>query len=142
MYELVEHGAEIDVGGRKMFAVRSKGEIFRSCRRKTEAAERLMDQVTPQPFSAEDFRARVAAQQQAHEGDDYGDHRFNPGHPRLKQLKALRNAAVLIPVVDHGGDATVLLTKRAESCAAIPAGGLSRRHDRPDRSDAGGGGTA
>jgi hypothetical protein len=28
MYELVEHGAEIDVGGRKMFAVRSKGEIY------------------------------------------------------------------------------------------------------------------
>ncbi len=28
MYELVEHGEEIDVDGRKMFAVRSKGEIF------------------------------------------------------------------------------------------------------------------
>lgn len=28
MYELVEHGEEIDIGGRKMFAVRSKGEVF------------------------------------------------------------------------------------------------------------------
>ena len=28
MYELVEHGEEIDVGGRAMFAVRSKGEVF------------------------------------------------------------------------------------------------------------------
>ena len=28
MYELVEHGEEIDVGGRAMFAVRSKGEGF------------------------------------------------------------------------------------------------------------------
>jgi hypothetical protein len=28
MYELVEHGEEIDVGGRAMFAVRSRGEIF------------------------------------------------------------------------------------------------------------------
>lgn len=28
MYELVEHGEEIDIGGRAMFAVRSKGEVF------------------------------------------------------------------------------------------------------------------
>lgn len=28
MYELVEHCEEIDIGGRKMFAVRSKGEVF------------------------------------------------------------------------------------------------------------------
>jgi hypothetical protein len=28
MYELVEHGEEIDVGGRAMFAVRSKGEVY------------------------------------------------------------------------------------------------------------------
>ena len=28
MYELVEHGEEIEIGGRKMFAVRSKGEVF------------------------------------------------------------------------------------------------------------------
>lgn len=28
MYELVEHGEEIEIGGRTMFAVRSKGEVF------------------------------------------------------------------------------------------------------------------
>jgi hypothetical protein len=28
MYELVEHGEEIDVGGKPMFAVRSKGEVY------------------------------------------------------------------------------------------------------------------
>ncbi|MES0058575.1 DUF1285 domain-containing protein [Mesorhizobium sp. M0041] len=28
MYELVEHGEEIDIGGKPMFAVRSKGEIY------------------------------------------------------------------------------------------------------------------
>ncbi|TGT39227.1 CoA pyrophosphatase, partial [Mesorhizobium sp. M8A.F.Ca.ET.167.01.1.1] len=42
------------------------------------------------------------------------DHRFNPGHPRLKHIKPLRDAAVLIPVIDHADGATVLLTKRAE----------------------------
>ena len=28
MYELVEHGEEIDIGGKIMFAVRSKGEVY------------------------------------------------------------------------------------------------------------------
>ncbi len=28
MYELVEHGEEIDIGGKMMFAVRSKGEVY------------------------------------------------------------------------------------------------------------------
>ncbi|MER8593801.1 DUF1285 domain-containing protein [Mesorhizobium sp. M1182] len=28
MYELVEHGEEIDIGGKRMFAVRSKGEVY------------------------------------------------------------------------------------------------------------------
>ena len=28
MYELVEHGEEIEVDGRRMFVVRSKGEIY------------------------------------------------------------------------------------------------------------------
>lgn len=75
----------------------------------------MMDQVTPTPFSIADLRARFAAQPQAHAGDDYGDHRFNPGHPRLHRAKPLREAAVLIPIVDHQDDATVLLTKRAET---------------------------
>lgn len=74
----------------------------------------MMDQVTPLAFSAAEFRQRVAAQPLAHAGDDFGDHRFNPGHPRLKLANALRDAAVLIPVVDHGHEATVLFTRRAE----------------------------
>ena len=27
--------------------------------------------------------ARAAIDRGPHDGDDYGDHRFNPGHPRL-----------------------------------------------------------
>ncbi len=97
-----------------------------------------MDQLTQAPFSTVDFRARVAARQQTHDGDDYGDHRFNPGHPRLKQMKALRNAAVLIPVVDHDGEATVLLTKRAEKLrshsgqVAFPGGTIDPTDPTPE----------
>ncbi|MBZ9810054.1 CoA pyrophosphatase [Mesorhizobium sp. BR1-1-9] len=97
-----------------------------------------MDQVTPTPFSIADLRARFAAQPQAHAGDDYGDHRFNPGHPRLHRAKPLRDAAVLIPIVDHQGDATVLLTKRAETLrnhsgqVAFPGGTIDATDASPE----------
>ena len=66
-------------------------------------------------FSAEDFRLRAAIDRGPHEEYDYGDHRFNPDHPRVTGPRQLRDAAVLIPVVDHGPEATVILTKRAET---------------------------
>jgi 8-oxo-dGTP pyrophosphatase MutT (NUDIX family) len=97
-----------------------------------------MDQVTPRPFSVEDFRMRVAAQAEAHADDDFGDHRFNPDHPRLTHTKPLRNAAVLIPVVDHEGDTTVLLTKRAEKLrshsgqVAFPGGTIDPTDPSPE----------
>ncbi|WP_095090835.1 CoA pyrophosphatase [Mesorhizobium sophorae] len=97
-----------------------------------------MDQMSTAPFSAVDFRARFAAQPDAHAGDDYGDHRFNPGHPRLNHGKPLRNAAVLIPVVDHEGEATVLLTKRAERLrnhsgqVAFPGGTIDATDASPE----------
>ena len=73
----------------------------------------MMD-VKAAPFSAEDFRLRAAIDRGPHEDYDYGDHSFNPGHPRVTGPRTLRDAAVLIPVVDRGDEATVILTKRAE----------------------------
>lgn len=67
------------------------------------------------PYSAGAFRLRAAHERAPHAQGDYGDHRFNPGHPRLSLRPRLRDAAVLIPVVDRGDEATVLLTKRAEA---------------------------
>lgn len=74
-----------------------------------------MDRIVSHSFSAADFRARAAAQPLAAPGEEFGDHRFNPGHPRGAGIRDLRDAAVLIPVVDHGDEATMLLTKRAET---------------------------
>jgi 8-oxo-dGTP pyrophosphatase MutT (NUDIX family) len=97
-----------------------------------------MDQVTPPPFSAADFRARAAAQPEIHADDVFGDHRFNPGHPRLERTAPLRDAAVLIPVVDHGNEATVLLTKRAETLrshtgqVAFPGGRIDATDPTPE----------
>ena len=65
-------------------------------------------------FSAEDFRRRVEGM---HVVDPaafalYGDHRLNP--EMVAELKAaeLRDAAVLVPVIDTGAEARVILTRR------------------------------
>lgn len=92
------------------------------------------------PFSAEAFRRRARRQTQAGVAEpDYGDHRFNPDHPRLKLNGVrLRPAAVLIPVVDHGDEATVLLTKRSETLrnhtgqVAFPGGRIDATDPTPE----------
>ena len=75
----------------------------------------MMGDLKAAPFSAEDFRLRAAIDRGPHDDYDDGDHRFNPGHPRITGLRQLRDAAVLIPVVDRGDEASVILTKRAET---------------------------
>ena len=97
-----------------------------------------MDMRAALPFSVADFRDRVAQQPAIVTGDDYGDHRFNPGHPRLASAGTLRDAAVLIPVVDHGAEASLLLTKRSEKLrnhagqVAFPGGGIDATDPSPE----------
>ncbi len=98
-----------------------------------------MDQMAAAPFSASDFRARVASRSRAvRQDEDHGDHRFNPGHPRLDFARPLRDAAVLIPIVDHAGGATMLLTKRAETLrshtgqVAFPGGTIDAADPSPE----------
>ncbi len=43
-----------------------------------------------------------------------GDHALNPDHEDLLVKREFRDAAVLIPVIDRGDDAHILLTQRAE----------------------------
>ncbi len=69
---------------------------------------------TLQRFTADDFRRRAAAERAVGGGSEYGDHRFNPDLEPLFEHARLRDAAVLIPVVDREGEASVILTKRTE----------------------------
>jgi 8-oxo-dGTP pyrophosphatase MutT (NUDIX family) len=72
-----------------------------------------MDAFTARPFSTDDFRSRAAREQASH-ADDYGDHTLNPEMRELIMRKKLLDAAVLIPVVDHPEEATIILTQRAQ----------------------------
>ena len=73
-----------------------------------------MDARAPTPFSADDLRMRVAREQMPHAGPGYGDHTLNPDLHEMIAGNSLRDAAVLIPLIEHGEAATVLLTQRAE----------------------------
>src|SRR5690606_42006086 len=66
-------------------------------------------------FSAAEFRRRAAAQNPHFAPDDYGDHRLNPDLKDLILQARLRDAAVLVPVVDRGDKSTVILTQRKTS---------------------------
>jgi 8-oxo-dGTP pyrophosphatase MutT (NUDIX family) len=98
----------------------------------------MMSDLKAAPFSAEGFRLRAAIDRGPHEEYDYGDHRFNPGHPRVTGPRTLVDAAVLIPVVDHGDEATVILTKRAEKLTshsgqvAFPGGRIDPTDASPE----------
>ena len=74
-----------------------------------------MDERRQGSFSARDFRERARRGVAAHGVPDYGDHSLNPDLRDMIMREGLRDAAVLIGIVDRGQDeATVLLTQRTE----------------------------
>jgi 8-oxo-dGTP pyrophosphatase MutT (NUDIX family) len=78
------------------------------------------DGLRPPPFSAEGFVALAAGRLLADPpppGVAIGDHSLNPGFV-LPQGFVARDAAVLIPVVARGPEATLLLTRRTSHLAA------------------------
>lgn len=89
-------------------------------------------------FTADDFRRRASAERAPHGATDYGDHRLNPDLASLFVHDGLRDAAVLVPVVDHGGEAGVILTKRAETLRshsgqiAFPGGRIDATDPTPE----------
>ena len=72
-----------------------------------------MDVRAARPFSADDLRMRHARKRLPHTDTGYGDHTLNPDMHGMVAQNRLRDAAVLIPVVNRGAAATVLLTQRA-----------------------------
>src|SRR5690606_29727307 len=65
----------------------------------------------PTFFSAQDFVDRVRDWQPDHR-EVIGDHTLNPDFAQWLVTTKMRDAAVLVPVVDRGSEATLLLTQR------------------------------
>lgn len=63
-------------------------------------------------FSASTFRSRASVEQGPTDWRQYGDHILNRDIAEHLAEQTLREAAVLVPVVDHGNRASVLLTRR------------------------------
>ncbi|TWG97133.1 NTP pyrophosphohydrolases including oxidative damage repair enzymes [Mesorhizobium sp. J18] len=97
-----------------------------------------MDARAVTDFSAADFRRRAALESGPFGGDEYGDHRMNPDLRHLIVREGLRDAAVLVPVVDHEEGATVILTKRTEALrrhsgqVAFPGGRIDPTDRTPE----------
>ncbi|MBB4063375.1 CoA pyrophosphatase [Gellertiella hungarica] len=93
------------------------------------------------PFSAEDFRARAFTQSGGPvelAWRDHGDHILNPDSIRHIEGLNLRDAAVLVPVIDDPDGAKVLLTQRTASLRkhsgqiAFPGGAIDREDGSPE----------
>ena len=68
-------------------------------------------------FSAEAFRQRAERHLEDRPRSflDFGDYRLNPDYPAMTEKMTLRDAAVLVPVVDDGDEARVIFTKRTDA---------------------------
>ncbi|KQS99144.1 MULTISPECIES: CoA pyrophosphatase [unclassified Rhizobium] len=93
-------------------------------------------------FSAEDFRRRALEQSGSPVDDawrEHGDFLLNPDTiPYLETLK-LKDAAVLVPVIDDGDEARVIFTQRTKTLrkhsgqVAFPGGAVDPEDDTPER---------
>lgn len=72
-----------------------------------------MDAIAYRKLTAEDFRRRAVHVRAPHHPEEVGDHHLNPDIGELILASALRDAAVLVPVVDRPEGATMILTQRA-----------------------------
>lgn len=97
-----------------------------------------MDAAPVPIFSANAFRQRAMRQNELRGDEDYGDHSLNPDLRDLFARSRLKDAAVLIPVVDHGEESSVLLTKRTEALrshsgqVAFPGGRIDAEDASPE----------
>jgi 8-oxo-dGTP pyrophosphatase MutT (NUDIX family) len=94
------------------------------------------------PFSAESFRRRALHQAGAPletAWRDHGDHLLNPQFVQTAMELKLKDAAVLVPVVDDGEEAKVILTQRTATLRkhsgqiAFPGGAVDPEDGSPER---------
>lgn len=96
---------------------------------------------TREVFTAADFRRRVLQDGEGvaeREDADHGDHVLNPGVRLSGEGIRLKDAAVLVPVVQHDGEARVIFTQRTATLRkhsgqiSFPGGGIDPEDASPE----------
>ncbi|MDD1498450.1 CoA pyrophosphatase [Agrobacterium sp. CNPSo 3708] len=95
-------------------------------------------------FSAADFRRRVledgegVAEREDRDARDIGDHILNPSVRLSGDGIRLKDAAVLVPVIDDGDEARVIFTQRTKTLRnhsgqiSFPGGGIDAQDRSPE----------
>ncbi len=95
-------------------------------------------------FSAADFRRRVledgegVAEREDRDARDIGDHVLNPSVRLSGDGIRLKDAAVLVPVIDDGDEARVIFTQRTKTLRnhsgqiSFPGGGIDAQDRSPE----------
>lgn len=89
-------------------------------------------------FSLDEFRQRAGRENGRAEPEHLGDHALNPEFKEMILGQTLRDAAVLIAVVDRGGEPSVILTQRTDSLrshsgqVAFPGGRIDPEDGSPE----------
>lgn len=89
-------------------------------------------------YSIADLRQRLGRETGPFGTDDHGDHHLNPALRHLIIKPDLRDAAVLVPVVERDGGPSVILTQRTESLrrhsgqVAFPGGRIDPEDATPE----------
>jgi len=71
-------------------------------------------------YSADEFRQRAISRLMDGDTREFGDHRFNPGLEDFFKTIKRQPAAVLVPVIAHEREATILLTERTHDLPSHP----------------------
>lgn len=97
-------------------------------------------------FTATDFRRRVLQEGEGVAERENGDHVLNPGVVLSGNGIRLKDAAVLIPVIDDGNEARVIFTQRTATLRqhsgqiSFPGGGIDAEDRTPEEAAARDGG--
>lgn len=89
-------------------------------------------------FTLDEFRHRARGENGAPEAEHLGDHALNPDLRDRILRQNLHDAAVLIAIVERGGDPSVILTQRTEQLrshsgqVAFPGGRIDRGDGSPE----------
>lgn len=89
-------------------------------------------------FTVADLRARLSQEDGPFGTDDHGDHHLNPALRHLIVKPQLRDAAVLVPLVERDGGPNIILTQRTETLrshsgqVAFPGGRIDPEDATPE----------